>query len=77
MRVMRSVTVHTLVMRRMMRIVVVQYGSADGAYSGAADDACCGNNDDANDDSCGEEGDNTAHLSVAIHSLYHSVVRTL
>jgi hypothetical protein len=61
----------------MMRIVVVQCGSDDSAYSGVADDACCGNNDDANDDSCGEEGDNTAHLSVAIHSLYHSVVRTL
>jgi hypothetical protein len=63
----------------MMRIVVVQYGSDDGVYSGAADDACCGNNDDdANDDSCGEKGDNnTAYLSVAIHSLYHSVVRTL
>ena len=49
---------------------MVQYGPADGAYSDAADDACCGNNDDANDDSCGEKGDNnTAYLSVAIHSL--------
>ena len=60
----------------MMRIVVVQCGSDDGAYSGAADDACCGNNDDANDDSCGEKGDNAYRLSVS-HSLYHSIVRTL
>ena len=60
-----------------MRIVVVQYGSADGAYSDAADDACCGNNDDANDDSCGEKGDNAYRLSVSIHSLHHSVVKTL
>ena len=62
----------------MMRIVVVQCGSDDGAYSGAADDAYCGNNDDdANDDSCGEKGDNAYRLSVSIHSLHHSVVKTL
>ena len=62
----------------MMRIVMVQCGSDDGAHSdGAADDAYCDNNDDdANDDSCGEKGDNAyAYLSVDIR--YHSVVRTL
>jgi hypothetical protein len=58
--------------------VVVQCGSDDSAYSGVADDACCGNNDDdANDDSCGEKGDNAYRLSVSIHSLYHSVVGSL
>ena len=64
----------------MMRIVVVQCGSDDGAHSdGAADDACCGNNDDANDDSCGEKGDNAYRLSVSKihHSWNHSVVKTL
>ena len=63
----------------MMRIVVVQCGSDDGAHSdGAADDAYCDNNDDdANDDSCGEKGDNAYRLSISIHSLYHSVVRSL
>jgi hypothetical protein len=62
----------------MMRIVMVQYGADDGAHSdGAADDAYCDNNDDdANDDSCGEKGDK-CRLSVSIHSLHHSVVRTL
>ena len=61
----------------MMRIVVVQCGSDDSAYSDVADDAYCGNNDDdANDDSCGEKGDNAYRLSVS-HSLYHSIVRTL
>jgi hypothetical protein len=54
----------------MVRMVVVQCGSDDGAYSGAADDAYCGNNDDdANDDSCGEKGDNTYRLSFGRHSL--------
>ena len=33
--------------------------------------------DDANDDSCGEKGDNAYRLSVSIHSLHHSVVKTL
>ena len=51
----------------MMRIVVVQCGSDDSAYSDVADDAYCGNNDgDADDDSCGEKGDNIAYLSVSI-----------
>jgi hypothetical protein len=58
----------------MMRIVVVQYGSDDGAYSSAADDACCGDNDDANDDSCGEKGDNAYRLSVSIVSIRCTVV---
>ena len=54
----------------MMRIVVVQCGSDDSAYSDVADDAYCGNNDDdANDDSCGEKGDNAYRLSVSSHSL--------
>ena len=60
----------------MMRIVVVQCGSddgapCDGAHSGAADDADCDNNDaDADDDSCGEKGDNNiAFLSVSIRCV--------
>ena len=63
----------------MMRIVVVQCGSDDGAYSSAADDAYCNNDDDANDDSCGEKGDNAYRLSVSKihHSWNHSVVKTL
>ena len=42
---------------------MVQCGSDDGAYSGAADDEYCGNNDDDANDSCGEKGDN-AYLPI-------------